>query len=345
MKRSEAEVPQPDDDKPSELQTLRSELNMNAKTVAEANVIIVRFCDIFIFVIIVKKEKRSKAVIIPNSLKMGFPELEQENRGAVIALAEAAEENRALLEEAFVRLRSATHLLVLLLSLLQGLTPEQTAILEATLLPLLQDTPQLGWEESCDAAVSHLLRTCLSWSPKDQATSLAQAGGPVLSLPHDTARLKKHITLLCDRIGKGGRLTLASEANAPVPAQVQNLAAPGGVEPIAEGAGGGEELELPQEATKFIRKKQPSKKVKKERYIDEDKGPFHPRPSLCLPGELFCQQQRESAQYEPLNNSVVEIIGIVAVYLCFYQCLWIPDVPDMGLDAQSKQAVLVVPSV
>uniref|UniRef100_A0A8C4FC78 Bardet-Biedl syndrome 9 n=1 Tax=Dicentrarchus labrax TaxID=13489 RepID=A0A8C4FC78_DICLA len=133
----------------------------------------------------------------------------------VMALAEAAEENRALLEEAFVRLRSATHLLVLLLSLWQGLTPDQTAILEATLLPLLQDTPQLGWEESCDAAVSHLLRTCLSRSPKDQATSLAQAGGPVLGLPKDTARLKKHITLLCDRIGKGGRLTLASEANLP----------------------------------------------------------------------------------------------------------------------------------
>uniref|UniRef100_A0A3B3U5I3 Bardet-Biedl syndrome 9 n=1 Tax=Poecilia latipinna TaxID=48699 RepID=A0A3B3U5I3_9TELE len=132
----------------------------------------------------------------------------------VIALAEAAEENRALLEQAFVRLRSSTHLLVLLLSLWQGLTPDQTAILEATLLPLLQDTPQLqGWEESCDAAVSHLLRSCLSRSPKDQATSLAQAGGPVLGLPQDTTRLKKHIALLCDRIGKGGRLTLASEAN------------------------------------------------------------------------------------------------------------------------------------
>ena len=60
-----------------------------------------------------------------------------------MALAEAAEENRALLEEAFVRLRSATHLLVLLMSLWQGLTPDQTAILESTLLPLLQDTPQL----------------------------------------------------------------------------------------------------------------------------------------------------------------------------------------------------------
>lgn len=60
-----------------------------------------------------------------------------------MALAEAAEQNRALLEEAFVRLRSASRLLVLLLSLWQGLSAEQTALLEAALLPLLQDTPQL----------------------------------------------------------------------------------------------------------------------------------------------------------------------------------------------------------
>ncbi|XP_068179046.1 protein PTHB1 isoform X2 [Antennarius striatus] len=183
----------------------------------------------------------------------------------VMALAEAVEETRALLDEAFVRLRSSTHLLVLLLSLGHGLTPDQTALLEATLLPLLQDTPQLGWEESCDAAVSHLLRTCLSRSPKDQATSLAHLGGPMLSLPSDTSRLKKHITLLCDRIAKGGRLTLASEANVQVPAQVQNLAAPGGVEPVAEGAADGGELDLPQGATKFIKKKQPSKKARKDR--------------------------------------------------------------------------------
>uniref|UniRef100_A0AAR2LKP5 Bardet-Biedl syndrome 9 n=1 Tax=Pygocentrus nattereri TaxID=42514 RepID=A0AAR2LKP5_PYGNA len=128
----------------------------------------------------------------------------------VIALADAAEENRACLVQAFSRLRSATHLLILLVSLWQGLSAEQTAILEATLLPLLQDTPQLGWEESVDAAVSHLLRTCLSRSPKDQAISLSTMQ---LSMPKDTSRLKKHITLLCDRIGKGGRLSLSSEAN------------------------------------------------------------------------------------------------------------------------------------
>uniref|UniRef100_A0A674MRF4 Bardet-Biedl syndrome 9 n=1 Tax=Takifugu rubripes TaxID=31033 RepID=A0A674MRF4_TAKRU len=150
----------------------------------------------------------------------------------VMALADAAEENHTQLEEAFVRLRGSTQLLVLLLSLSQGLTPEQTAILEATLLPLLQDTPQLGWEESCDAAVSHLLRTCLSRSPKDQATSLAHTGAQILGLPRDTDRLKRHISLLCDRIAKGGRLTLASEANVQVPAQVQHLAAPGTKESV-----------------------------------------------------------------------------------------------------------------
>ncbi|KAM8826264.1 protein PTHB1 isoform 1-T2 [Synchiropus picturatus] len=189
----------------------------------------------------------------------------------VMVLADAAQEKQLQLDEAFVRLRSATYMLVLLTTLWQNLTPEQSKILEATLLPLLQDTPQLGWEESCDAAVAHLLRSCLSRSPKDQATSLAQTGGPLLGLPRDTTRLKKHITLLCERIGKGGRLSLASETNVPLPAQVQNLAAPGGVEPDGETAGDVEEVQ--QEATKVMK---PPKKVKKEK----EKEVKEPREAL-----------------------------------------------------------------
>ncbi|XP_076136342.1 protein PTHB1 [Alosa pseudoharengus] len=177
----------------------------------------------------------------------------------VIALADAAEENRANLHQAFARLRSATHLVILLVSLWQGLGSDQTTILEASLLPLLQDTPQLGWEESVDAAVSHLLRTCLSRSSKDQATALTTSQ---LSMPKDTARLKKHITLLCDRLGKGGRLSLSSDANVPTPVMM-----PGGCEPISETPAeveqDQEEPPLQQElAAKFIKKKQPSKKVK-----------------------------------------------------------------------------------
>lgn len=75
-----------------------------------------------------------------------------------------------------------------------------------------------GWEETVDAAVSHLLKTCLSRSPKDQAISLST--GPLI-IPKDTSYLKKHITLLCDRLGKGGRLSLSSEASVSPPVMMQ----------------------------------------------------------------------------------------------------------------------------
>ncbi|XP_025956556.2 protein PTHB1 isoform X2 [Dromaius novaehollandiae] len=125
----------------------------------------------------------------------------------VIALADGAEENQANVFQAFTKLKSATHLVVMLISLWQKLSTDQVAILEATFLPLAQDTQELGWEETVDAAISYLLRTCLSKSSKEQALTLTSE----LSIPKDTSRLKKHITLLCDRLAKGGRLSLSTE--------------------------------------------------------------------------------------------------------------------------------------
>ncbi|XP_035384653.1 protein PTHB1 isoform X2 [Electrophorus electricus] len=203
----------------------------------------------------------------------------------VMALADTAEANRAALVEAFSRLRSSTHLLILLLSLWQGLGTEQTAILDATLLPVLQDTPQLGWEESVDAAVSHLLRTCLSRSPKDQAIALSTTQ---LSMPKDTSRLKKHIALLCDRIGKGGRLSLSSEANTPTPVMMQ-AASEGVPEPIAEEE---EEPTLHQEATaRLLKKNPPSKKVRRK--TDSSKDTKEKQP-----GKESLRESRESKMEE-----------------------------------------------
>ncbi|XP_043920957.1 protein PTHB1 isoform X2 [Protopterus annectens] len=127
----------------------------------------------------------------------------------IISLADAVEENQRSLSKAFTRLKSATHLVITLIGLWQNLNKEQVAILESAFLPILQDMQELGWEESVDAAVSHLLRTCLSKSPKEQALNLTSH----LSMPKDNSRMKKHITLLCDRLGKGGRLCLSSESN------------------------------------------------------------------------------------------------------------------------------------
>lgn len=61
-----------------------------------------------------------------------------------------------------------------------------------------------------DASVSHLLKTCLSKSSKDHALTLTNQ----LSIPRDTNRLKKHITLLYDRLAKGGRMSLSMDVDA-----------------------------------------------------------------------------------------------------------------------------------
>ncbi|XP_056338909.1 protein PTHB1 isoform X2 [Oenanthe melanoleuca] len=143
----------------------------------------------------------------------------------VIALADAAEENQANMFQAFTKLKSATHLVIMLISLWQKLSTDQVAILEATFLPLAEDTQELGWEETVDAAVSYLLRTCLSKSSKEQALTLSSQ----LSMPKDTSRLKKNITLFCDRLAKGGRLSLSTES-----ATQQAAAMPGGCATIPE---------------------------------------------------------------------------------------------------------------
>lgn len=61
----------------------------------------------------------------------------------VIALADAVEENQGSLFQSFTKLKSATHLVILLMGLWQKLSTDQIAILEAAFLPLQQDTQEL----------------------------------------------------------------------------------------------------------------------------------------------------------------------------------------------------------
>ncbi|NXO57315.1 PTHB1 protein, partial [Aramus guarauna] len=143
----------------------------------------------------------------------------------VIALADAAEENQANMFQAFTKLKSATHLVIMLISLWQKLSTDQVAILEATFLPLAEDTQELGWEETVDAAISYLLRTCLSKSSKEQALTPSSQ----LCMPKDTSRLKKNITVFCDRLAKGGRLSLSTDS-----ATQQAAVMPGGCTTIPE---------------------------------------------------------------------------------------------------------------
>ncbi|XP_069777145.1 protein PTHB1 isoform X10 [Narcine bancroftii] len=112
-----------------------------------------------------------------------------------------AEKYKELLSERAVQYRAIQRRL---LTHFKDKTPSPLRNLDT----LLDGTYRQGWEECVDAAVVHLLRTCLSRSSKDQALNPTNQ----LSMPKDTCRLKKHITLLCDRLSKGGRLSLAADA-------------------------------------------------------------------------------------------------------------------------------------
>ena len=70
------------------------------------------------------------------------------------------------------------------------------------LTPVVANNNTQGWEETTDAAMMHLLRTALSKNAKESATVPL----PIV-FPPDTTKLKKHISLVFDRIAKGASLT------------------------------------------------------------------------------------------------------------------------------------------
>ncbi|XP_077997147.1 protein PTHB1-like isoform X2 [Glandiceps talaboti] len=121
----------------------------------------------------------------------------------ILALADAIEENRQKLVICSVSLSAATKIITRLIELAHSLNPKECKVLESAISPNVIVDGQQGWEEATDAAVTHLLKTCLAKTAKDQTINPSP-----LQLPRETTKIKKHITLLCDRLSKGGRLEI-----------------------------------------------------------------------------------------------------------------------------------------
>merc|ERR1712224_1129942 len=96
-----------------------------------------------------------------------------------------------------------TCLMLMLMRYRFGLDDANYAVLEGHLSPIIDDlqSGSQGWEERTDAAMTHLLRTCLAKNAKESASVPAP-----LKMLKSTAKFRKHITIVCDRLGKGARL-------------------------------------------------------------------------------------------------------------------------------------------
>eukprot|EP00644_Phytophthora_capsici_P003285 jgi/Phyca11/561739/estExt2_Genewise1.C_PHYCAscaffold_70739 len=125
----------------------------------------------------------------------------------LISLSHAMEAVEAKLKRAANRLSCCVSLILMLIKFRFHLDGEDARVLEAYLSPIVNETAdsgavEQGWEERTDCSMTELLRTVLAKQPqnKDAAPSVATNE---LQMQDDTKRLKKHITIVCDRLGKG----------------------------------------------------------------------------------------------------------------------------------------------
>lgn len=133
----------------------------------------------------------------------GLDVIMEETYRQILMLADVIEGNTAEQELAANSLSCATRLLNFLIRLWypDDMTDEEFDTLNTVLSPTVSISEHQGWEESVDAAITHLLRTVLSKNAKDTTIN------PVpFSLPVDTTKVCKHITTFCDKLGKGARL-------------------------------------------------------------------------------------------------------------------------------------------
>ena len=117
-------------------------------------------------------------------------------------LADRVARADAALAKAATSLSCGVRLVNMLLALRFRLDDENRGALDAHLSPLIHTFSEQGWEERTDAALAHALRTSLG---KGGAAGAGALAPPPLSAPTDASKLKKHITVMCDRISKGAR--------------------------------------------------------------------------------------------------------------------------------------------
>lgn len=98
------------------------------------------------------------------------------------------------------QLSCSVSLVLELVRLRFNLDDRNMEVIESVISPHVQNF-ESGWEECTNAALTYLLKTKLAKSEKESKVSQSD-----LSVPENTEKLKKHITIVFDRISKGARV-------------------------------------------------------------------------------------------------------------------------------------------
>jgi Bardet-Biedl syndrome 9 protein len=86
------------------------------------------------------------------------------------------------------------------------MTGEEYELLKSHLSPHIDDDSENGWEEITNAAMTSLLKGCLSKGSSGGINS--QSVSSVIKPLTDIGKLKQHITVVCDKISKGLKIEI-----------------------------------------------------------------------------------------------------------------------------------------
>lgn len=152
-------------------------------------------------------------------------------------------------------LACAIQLMLLLIKFKYNLTEEDGDLLACYLSPHVNDTDDQGWEERTDASMTHLLRTTLAKNARD-AANVAQPLAPL----KDTSKLKRHIQIVCERLGKGLTIGDGDTKAKPKPPTAADTAAKKKSEPAVQldDVPEREEIERPRKSERPERLKEKS---------------------------------------------------------------------------------------
>jgi Bardet-Biedl syndrome 9 protein len=149
---------------------------------------------------------------------LSFDVLLKESHQAIQALSLQLDGEQKALSDLSSKLAAASHHLVLLLSLKHRLDRKNTEALrqvfhlgggeDRVLGGAVMDVEGgSGWEERLDAGLVHVLRFVLTKTAKGEG----DMSGVVVEVMKDVGRLKKHLLMLMERLGKGMRLVVGTK--------------------------------------------------------------------------------------------------------------------------------------
>ncbi|GMH42672.1 hypothetical protein BSKO_10591 [Bryopsis sp. KO-2023] len=120
---------------------------------------------------------------------------------AMISLGDSVEVKEKQLKQVSVSLAAGVRLLLNLIRTQYDLDDPAFAVLTHALSPEIPEEIDVGWEEITAGGMTNLLKTTLAKNSKETTTQLQP-----LEMMQDTQKLKKHISIVLERISKGGSL-------------------------------------------------------------------------------------------------------------------------------------------